>query len=46
MDFVIGNPWHVAIVQNTFIWLSWILMGFVVVYGYEMVVKLTDIKHA
>lgn len=42
MDFVIGNPWHVAIVQNAFNWLSWILMGFIVVYGYEMVVKFTD----
>lgn len=45
MDVVIGNPWHVAIVQNAFIWLSWILMAFIVVYGYEMVKALTDKKH-
>lgn len=46
MDFVISNPWHVAIVQNTFNWLVWILMGFIVVYGYEIVVTLTDKKNA
>lgn len=46
MDFVIGNPWHVAIVQNAFNWFSWILMAFIVVYGYEFVVTLTDKKHA
>ncbi|KAA3652259.1 MAG: hypothetical protein DWP95_00140, partial [Proteobacteria bacterium] len=44
MDFVIGNPWHVALVQNAFNWLSWILMAFIVVYGYEYVVTLTDKK--
>lgn len=46
MDFVIGNPWHVAIVQNAFNWFSWILMSFIVVYGYELVVGLTDKKNA
>ncbi|MCX7545791.1 hypothetical protein [Marinicella gelatinilytica] len=44
MDFVIGNPWHVALVQNAFNWLSWILMAFIVIYGYEYVVTLTDKK--
>lgn len=45
MDFVIGNPWHVAMVQNAFNWLSWILMAFIVVYGYELVISFTDKKH-
>jgi len=45
MDFVIGNSWHVAIVQNAFNWLSWILIVFIVVYGYELVVRLTDKKY-
>ncbi len=39
MDFVIGNPWHVALVQNAFKWLVWVLMAFIIVYGYELVVK-------
>ena len=46
MDVVIGNPWHVAVVQNAFIWLSWILLAFIVVYGYELVARLTSAKHA
>jgi len=39
MDFVIGNPIEVAVVQNAFQWLVWILMSFVVVYGLERVMR-------
>ncbi len=41
MDFAIGNPIHVALVQNAFKWLPWIIMAFVVVYGFELIHKLT-----
>jgi len=37
MDVVVGNPLHVALVQNGFNWLIWLLMSFCVVYGYEFV---------
>ena len=39
MDFLIGNPLEVALLQNAFKWLVWILMSFVVVYGSEHVAK-------
>lgn len=39
MDFIIGNPIEVALLQNIFKWLVWILMSFVVVYGSERVVR-------
>lgn len=42
MDFVIGNPLHVTLVQNAFQWLPWILTAFVVVYGYELINKLMN----
>ncbi len=35
MDFVIGNPFHVVVVQNIFKWLVWLIMSFVIVYGFE-----------
>ncbi|EDP60705.1 hypothetical protein [Vibrio sp. AND4] len=38
MDFLIGNPIEVAVVQNAVQWLVWILMSFVVVYGSEYVI--------
>jgi len=37
LDYVIGNPLHVVVVQNTFKWLVWILMSAVVVTGFEMI---------
>jgi hypothetical protein len=42
MDFVIGNPLHVTLIQNAFQWLPWILTAFVVVYGYELINKLMN----
>ncbi|WP_070965597.1 hypothetical protein [Vibrio sonorensis] len=35
MDWVVGNPIHVVIVQNAFQWLVWLLMAVVVVFGLE-----------
>ncbi len=37
MDYLIGNPLIVVVVQNGFIWLSWILLSFITVYGYEFI---------
>jgi len=37
MDYVIGNPIHVVLVQNGSKWLSFILMSFIVVYGFELI---------
>ncbi len=42
MDFIVGNPLNVALVQNFFKWLVWIAMSFVVVYGYEIFIKQTN----
>jgi hypothetical protein len=39
MDYVVGNPFHVVLVQNGFKWLVWLLMSFVVVYGVEFIVE-------
>jgi peptidoglycan biosynthesis protein MviN/MurJ (putative lipid II flippase) len=39
MDFIIGNPLQVVIVQNAFKWLVWFLMSIIVVFGYELIVK-------
>jgi len=39
MDFIVGNPIEVALLQNAFKWLVWFLMSFVVVYGSERVAK-------
>lgn len=39
MDFIIGNPIEVALLQNAFKWLVWILMSLVVVYGSERVMR-------
>ncbi|MCF6318337.1 MAG: hypothetical protein L3J83_03515 [Proteobacteria bacterium] len=39
MDYLVGNPFHVAIVQNVFKWLSLILMSFITVYGYEFIFR-------
>lgn len=39
MDYMIGNPIHVVLLQNGFKWLSWIFMSFIVVYGYELICK-------
>ncbi len=38
MDYVVGNPLHVVLVQNGFKWLLWLLMSFIVVYGMECIV--------
>jgi hypothetical protein len=37
MDYLIGNPLHVVMVQNVFKWMTWVLLSFVVVYGYEFI---------
>ncbi|SIO96741.1 hypothetical protein [Vibrio spartinae] len=37
MDFLIGNPIHVVVVQNGFKWLVWLLMSLIVIVGYESV---------
>ena len=37
MDYLIGNPLHVVLVQNCFKWLVWLLMSFLVIYGFELV---------
>ena len=37
MDVIIGNPIHVALVQNAFQWLIWFLMSFWIVFGVEFV---------
>ncbi len=42
MDYIIGNPLHVTLVQNGFKWLPWILMSFIVVFGYEFINKLMN----
>lgn len=44
MDFAIGNPIHVTLVQNGFKWMPWIIMAFVVVYGYELIQKTYKIQ--
>ena len=41
MDFVVGNPIQVVLVQNGFKWLVWLFMAFAVVYGYELINKLS-----
>ena len=38
MDYIIGNPVEVVLVQNALKWLVWILMSLVVVYGSERLV--------
>ncbi len=42
MDYIIGNPLHVALMQNGFKWLPWMLMSLVVVYGYELINNWTN----
>jgi len=37
MDFVVGNPLHVTLVQNIFKWMVWLLMSVVVVNGVEAI---------
>jgi len=37
MDFIVGNPLHVILVQNGFKCLVWALMSFIVVYGFEFI---------
>ncbi|MEZ5472799.1 MAG: hypothetical protein R3E90_13595 [Marinicella sp.] len=44
MDFAIGNPIDVVLVQNAFKWMPWILMAFIIVYGYELIQKTTVSK--
>ena len=39
MDYVVGNPIHVILVQNFFKWLVWLLMSFCVVFGFEFIIK-------
>lgn len=39
MDFAVGNPLHVVLVQNSFKWLVWLIMSFIIVYGFEFINK-------
>jgi len=39
MDFIIGNPIQVVLVQDGLRWLVWLLMSFIIVYGVEFVFK-------
>ena len=39
MDYVVGNPIHVVLVQNCFKWFVWVLMAFITVYGVEFIVE-------
>ena len=39
MDYVVGNPIHVVLVQNCFKWLVWLLMSFCTVLGFEFAIK-------
>ncbi len=39
MDYIIGNPLKIVLVQNIFKWLVWIIMSFIVVYGFEILIK-------
>ena len=40
MDWVIGNPFHVVVVQGVMRWLVWVLTAAVVVIGVEFVFNL------
>lgn len=42
MDFFVGNPLLVVVVQNGFKYLVWMMMAFVTVFGYEFVSPNTD----
>ncbi len=42
MDYLIGNPIQVVIVQNLFKWLTWMALSFIIVYGYEVINKKFD----
>ncbi len=44
MDFVIGNPIQVVLVQNAFKWAPWIIMAFITVFGYELSHKILNAK--
>ena len=37
MDFLVGNPIHVVLVQNLFKWFTPIALSFIVVFGYEYI---------
>lgn len=39
MDFIVGNPLQVVVVQNGFKYLVWLLMSFVTVLAYEQFIK-------
>ena len=39
MDFVVGNPLHVVLVQNGFKWMVWLMMAIIVVFGAEYIIK-------
>ena len=44
MDYIVGNPLHVVVVQNGFKWLVWLLMSFCIVFGSELVTNLSSAK--
>lgn len=37
MDYLVGNPIHVVMVQNGFKWIIWALMSFFIVFGFELI---------
>lgn len=39
MDFIVGNPLQVVLVQNGFKYLVWLLISFVTVFAYERFIK-------
>ncbi len=39
MDYLIGNPMHVTLVQNGFKWMIWLIMSLTIVCGFELIVK-------
>lgn len=46
MDYMVGNPIHVVLVQNGFKWLVWLFMSFVVIFGYELILNKTSANEA
>ncbi len=46
MDYIVGNPIHVVLVQNGFKWLVWILMSMIVVLGTEIIIKKFEAKRS
>ncbi len=39
MDYVIGNPLYITLIQNGFKWIIWMIISFITVFGYEFSIK-------